>query len=133
MVYYINILRDYKMDEAVEEANQKQIQQEVSDKIIIYNEIIEVIRSIYLIYLQKERERKRQIKREQKHRQVLETGPTNIGVITYKELARKINEREESKRVMNIIEQHPVNQILQNGKDMTLIDAIHQLEEHKQK
>jgi hypothetical protein len=55
MYYFVNILREYKMDE--DQALQDAAEEEKSDKIIIYNEIIDVLRSIYFIFIQAEEQK----------------------------------------------------------------------------
>ena len=54
MHYFIRILKNYKMDE--DQELKRLEEEETSDKIIIYNEIIEVLKSIYFIFRQKEKE-----------------------------------------------------------------------------
>jgi len=48
MYNFVRILKDYKMDDDPERMIEDA--EEISDKIIIYNEIIEVLKSIYFIF-----------------------------------------------------------------------------------
>lgn len=54
MYNFVRILKDYKTDEDPESL--REAEEEKSDKVIIYNEIIQVIKSLYFMFRQKERE-----------------------------------------------------------------------------